>query len=47
VQNAIADSLITAVNYSQVLEKTIERGGTGNAAASVHGLSIPTLDQEI
>jgi ribonuclease VapC len=41
VQNAIADSLITAVNYSEVLKKTIERGGTGDAAASfVRGLSI-------
>jgi ribonuclease VapC len=41
VRAAIADAVITAVNYSEVLKKTIERGGTGDAAASfVSGLSI-------
>jgi ribonuclease VapC len=41
VQAAIADAIISTVNYSEVLKKTIERGGTGEAAASfVSGLSI-------
>jgi PIN domain nuclease of toxin-antitoxin system len=44
VQGAIADAIITAVNYSEVLKKTIERGGTGEAAASfVSGLSIAII----
>ena len=44
VQGAIADAIITAVNYSEVLKKTIERGGTGEAAASfVRGLSIAII----
>ena len=41
VRSAASDAMITAVNYSEVLKKTIERGGTGDAAASfVRGLSI-------
>ena len=35
---------MSTVNYSEVLKKTIERGGTGDAAASfVRGLSIAII----
>ena len=44
VQGAIADAVISTVNYSEVLKKTIERGGTGDAAAAfVRGLSIAII----
>jgi ribonuclease VapC len=44
VQSAISDAIMTAVNYSEVLKKTIERGGTGDATASfVRGLSIAII----
>jgi PIN domain nuclease of toxin-antitoxin system len=40
----VSDAIITAVNYSEVLKKSIERGGTGEAAASfVRGLSIAII----
>lgn len=34
IEKALSDAAISAVNYSEVLKKTIERGGTGEAAAS-------------
>jgi ribonuclease VapC len=44
VRSAVSDAIITAVNYSEVLKKSIERGGTGEAAASfVRGLSIAII----
>jgi ribonuclease VapC len=44
VWSASSDAVISAVNYSEVLKKTIERGGTGEAAAAfVRGLSIAII----
>jgi ribonuclease VapC len=44
VLGALSDAVITTINYSEVLKKTIERGGTGDAAASfVRGLSIAII----
>jgi ribonuclease VapC len=41
VRASLAGAIMSAVNYSEVLKKTIERGGTGEAgAAFVRGLSI-------
>jgi len=34
VRTSPAGAVMSAVNYSEVLKKTIERGGTGEAAAS-------------
>jgi PIN domain nuclease of toxin-antitoxin system len=44
VEKALSGAVISAVNYSEVLKKTIERGGTGDAAASfVRGLSVAVI----
>jgi ribonuclease VapC len=44
VHAAIPGAVMSAVNYSEVLKKTIERGGTSEAAASfVRGLSIVVI----
>jgi ribonuclease VapC len=44
VQSALADAVISAVNYSEVLKKTIERGGDREtAAAFIRGLSIVVI----
>jgi PIN domain nuclease of toxin-antitoxin system len=44
VRAALADAVISAVNYSEVLKKTIERGGLiAEAAAIIHGLSIAII----
>lgn len=44
VRSALAGAVISAVNYSEVLKKTIERGGQiGEAAAIIHGLSIAII----
>lgn len=44
VSSALSDAVISTVNYSEVLKKTIERGGTGDAAAAfVRGLSIAII----
>lgn len=44
VRGALPDSLLNAVNYSEILKKTIERGGTGDAAAAfVLGLSVTVI----
>ena len=41
VRSALSGAAMSAVNYSEVLKKTIERGGSGEVAASfVRGLSI-------
>jgi ribonuclease VapC len=44
VRASLAGAIMSAVNYSEVLKKTIERGGTGEAAASfVRGLSVAVI----
>jgi ribonuclease VapC len=44
VQAALNGAVISAVNYSEVLKKTIERGGTIHAAASfVRDLTIAVI----
>jgi PIN domain nuclease of toxin-antitoxin system len=44
VRSALSDAVISAVNYSEVLKKTIERGGASDTAASfIHGLSIAVI----
>ena len=44
VRASLAGAIMSAVNYSEVLKKTIERGGTGEAAASfVRGLSVAII----
>jgi PIN domain nuclease of toxin-antitoxin system len=44
VQAALDGAVISAVNYSEVLKKTIERGGTLHAAASfVRDLAIAVI----
>jgi ribonuclease VapC len=44
VLSALSGAVITTVNYSEVLKKTIERGGSGSAAAAfVRGLSIAII----
>lgn len=50
VRGALQGSCLNAVNYSEVLKKTIERGGTGIAASAfVRGLSIAVVpfDEEL
>jgi len=44
VRASLTGAIMSAVNYSEVLKKTIERGGTGEAAASfVRGLSVAVI----
>jgi ribonuclease VapC len=44
VRASLAGAVMSAVNYSEVLKKTIERGGTGEAAAAfVRGLSVAVI----
>lgn len=44
VRGALPGSLLNAVNYSEVLKKTIERGGSGeSAAAFIAGLSVMVI----
>jgi ribonuclease VapC len=44
VRASLSGAIMSAVNYSEVLKKTIERGGTGEAAASfVRGLSVAVI----
>jgi PIN domain nuclease of toxin-antitoxin system len=44
VASALADAVISAVNYSEVLKKTIERGGEIEAAADfIRGLSVAII----
>lgn len=44
VLSALSDAVISAVNYSEVLKKTIERGGASYTAASfIRGLSIAVI----
>jgi len=44
VEKALSDAVISAVNYSEVLKKTIERGGASEAAASfIRGLTIAVI----
>jgi PIN domain nuclease of toxin-antitoxin system len=44
VASALGDAVISAVNYSEVLKKTIERGGEIEAAADfIRGLSVAII----
>lgn len=44
VASALADAVISAVNYSEVLKKTLERGGEIEAAADfIRGLSVAII----
>jgi ribonuclease VapC len=44
VRASLAGAIMSAVNYSEVLKKTVEHGGAGEAAAAfVRGLSIAVI----
>ena len=44
VDAALGDAVISAVNYSEILKKAIERGGASEAAAEIiHGLSVVVI----
>jgi ribonuclease VapC len=44
VRASLSGAIMSAVNYSEVLKKTVERGGTSEAAAAfVRGLSVAVI----